>query len=229
MTEATSDSGKPPSGPIEALWNIIWVRLLGRFPQSIRVVVLMALCCTIGFFSLSTTTQDNAISFLRVVSRRYWPISSKDKEEAARHSKQAEAYWSSMTYSSDRDKFHQFATSSFAEYVIAEGLNPSSSYYAVGAGASLNRVGRYAEAAIKLRIGIALEFGYAPAWYYNEYCVALRNIKQLDQAETACSEAVKRDHQYACYQEELIKTIQMSSQMDSAGAPPPTCSPPKQP
>lgn len=134
------------------------------------------------------------------------PAARRDSLRAAEHNANGDAYWVRARKSSDWSDYRSLLTSALAEYKTAEAFDPTKAIYHVNVGTVLNRLGRYDEAAVKLRQGIDRQ--PTTAWFHNELCMSLLQGKRLEEADEPCREAVRLDPRNAAFQEQLQGFLQ---------------------
>ena len=195
----------PPSGPTESAKHFLWSQVV-RLPLAVRLVIIVGCASITTYFALPDSLQRKLDNFTRIAWIRLRPVSEKARLDAKAHAQLAKQSWRSMESTSSWEVVRDSMSKALVEYEIAEAEHPSNSDYVIGAGAALNRLGRYGEAAVKIDRAIELECD-PPAWYYNEMCVALENLKQWREAEAACRESVRKDTRNAKFRQNLANFL----------------------
>jgi pimeloyl-ACP methyl ester carboxylesterase len=146
--------------------------------------------------------------------------SSPQPARAAEHNALGDDLFKRSTHSTEWPEYRRLLLSALAEYQIAEAFNPEKAVYHINVGTVLNRLGRYEEAAIKLRAGIHLE--PSMAWYHNELCMALMQQQKFEDAESPCREAVRLDPTNAAFQQQLDDFLTKAKSNQTEGTHPGT-------
>lgn len=138
-------------------------------------------------------------------------INSDDKdlppnEDAVKHTALGGEHWQRANSAGNSEIFNSEMSAALADYRIAESQQPKNALFRINTGATLNRLGKYEEAIVKLREGVRLD--PKVAWFHNELCVALKMLKRFDEADPECLAAVKFDQNNAAFQETLLRALE---------------------
>jgi tetratricopeptide (TPR) repeat protein len=90
-----------------------------------------------------------------------------------------------------------------ADFRVAESLEPNSALHRVNVGITLSRLGRYEEAAVKLRMGLNMD--PSTTWFQNELCVVLLHLNRHQEAREHCEEAIRKEPARRAHQQQLLR------------------------